>query len=152
MEFASVALRTLLPKLAQLLQDEYGLQTGAKKGIQFLYEELERTQAALRQVGEVPLEQLSELVRLWARDVREVSCDMEDIVDTFMVRVQGPDEPRSRSSAKEFIKKMFNAVELVTKVKIRRDVAKEIKGIKERVKEVANRRDRWLISDPHLLI
>jgi disease resistance protein RPM1 len=141
MEFASVALSTLLPKLGQLLQDEYRLQKGVREGIRFLYEELERTQAALRQVGEVPLEHLSELVRLWARDVREVSYDMEDIVDTFMVRVQGrpDDDPRS---AKEFIKKMFNAVDLVTKVKTRHDVAKEIKGIKERVKEVAERRDR----------
>jgi disease resistance protein RPM1 len=58
-----------------------------------------------------------------------------------MVRVQGrpDDDPRS---AKEFIKKMFNAVDLVTKVKTRHDVAREIKGIKERVKEVAERRDR----------
>ncbi|RLN00079.1 hypothetical protein C2845_PM06G34850 [Panicum miliaceum] len=146
MEFASMGPSTLLPKLAQLLQDEYNLHKGARDGIQFLYEELERTQAALREVGEVPREQLRELVKPWARDVREVSYDMEDIVDTFMVRVQGP-EPPSKSSAKKFIKKMFNVVDLTNKAKARREVAKEIKGIKEqRVKEVADRRDRYKLD------
>ncbi|CAM0147230.1 unnamed protein product [Urochloa decumbens] len=150
MEFASVALGSLLPKLSRLLQEEYHLQTGAKKGIRFLYEELERTQAALRQVGaEVPLpcqeHQLSELVRLWARDVREVSYDMEDIVDTFMVRVQGSG-PLSKSSVKRFIKKMSNIVDFATKAKARRQVAKQVESIKERVSEVADRRDRYKLD------
>ncbi|CAN6335183.1 unnamed protein product, partial [Urochloa humidicola] len=139
MEFATVGLGTLLPKLAKLLQDEYNLQKGAREGIEFLYKELERTQAALREVGEVPLEQLSETIRLWARDVREVSYDMEDIVDTFTVRVQGAGPP-SKRSVKRFIKKMSN---IVTEVKTRREVTKEIDDIKKRVKEVAELRDRY---------
>ncbi|CAM0147227.1 unnamed protein product [Urochloa decumbens] len=132
MEFATVGLGTLLPKLAKLLQDEYNLQKGAREGIEFLYKELERTQAVLREVGEVPLEQLSELVRLWAHDVREVSYDMEDIVDTFTVRVQGAGPP-SKRSVKRFIKKMSS---IVNEVKTRREVTKEINDIKKRVMEV----------------
>ncbi|CAN6271440.1 unnamed protein product [Urochloa humidicola] len=140
MEFASVALKTLLPKLARLLQDEYKLQTkGVRDGIKFLYEELERTQAALREVGEVPLEQLSELVRLWARDVKEVSYDIEDIVDTFMVDIAGPDPPGKRS-AKRIFKKLMRKV---NKAMARREIAKEINDIRERVNEVAERRDRY---------
>ena len=86
MDLATEALGNLLPKLVQLLQDEYNLQTGAKKDIQFLSSELETIHAALRKVGEVPREQLGELQRIWARDVREMSYDMEDCVDLFVRR------------------------------------------------------------------
>ena len=94
--------------------------------------------AALRGVGEVPREELKEQVKIWARDVRELSYDMEDIVDTFLVRVQGP-EPPSKRSAKRFMKKMMD---IVTKATTRHEIGQEIKDIKERVKEVAERRDR----------
>jgi disease resistance protein RPM1 len=118
MEFATGALGLLLPKLGQLLRDEYNL---------------------LRDVGEVPPEQLSEVVKVWARDAREVSYDMEDIVDTFLVRVQGTDSPISKKSRKMFVKEMMG---FVTKTKIRHDIGRDIKDIKERVKEIAARRDR----------
>ncbi|CAN6363366.1 unnamed protein product [Urochloa humidicola] len=139
MEFATGALGTLLPKLGQLLKDEYNLQKGAKKNIESLKRELESIHAALRSVGEVPLEQLSELVRIWARDAREVSYDMEDIVDTFLLRVQGADPP-SKKSSKRFIKKIKG---FVTKVKTRHEIGQELKNINERVMEVANRRKRY---------
>jgi disease resistance protein RPM1 len=138
MEFATGALGTLLPKLAQLLKDEYNLHKGAKKNIEFLTRELKSVHAALRAVGEVPREELSDLVKVWAHDAREVSYDMEDIVDTFLVRIQGTDHP-SKRSAKKFIKKM---VGFVTKAKTRHDIGQEIKDIKERVKEIAERRER----------
>jgi hypothetical protein len=101
--------------------------------------ELESTRAALRNVGEVPSEQLSEMVTTWARDVWDLSYDMEDTVDTFLVHVQGGSEPPSKRSAKRFVKKM---IEKLTKATIRHEIGQEIKNIKERVKEVADRRDR----------
>ncbi|CAL4986574.1 unnamed protein product [Urochloa decumbens] len=139
MEFATGALGTLLPKLGQLLQDEYNLHKGTKKNIEFLKRELESIHAALRNVGEVPLEQLSDLVRIWARDAREVSYDMEDIVDTFLVRVQGANPP-SKKSSKRFIKKMKD---FVTKAKTQHEIGQEIKNIKERLMELAERRKRY---------
>ena len=148
MEVATGALGTLIPKLGQLLQDEYNLQQGLKKDIKFLSRELESMYAALRSVGEVPREELKEQVKIWARDVRELSYDMEDIVDTFLVRVKGP-EPPSKRSAKRFLKKMMG---IVTKAKTRHEIGQEIKDIKERVKEVAERRDRSrnTLRDLHL--
>ncbi|CAL4987360.1 unnamed protein product [Urochloa decumbens] len=144
MEFATGALGTLLPKLGQLLQDEYNLHKGAKKNIEFLTRELQSIQAALRIVGEVPPEQLSELVKIWGRDARELSYDMEDIVDTFLVRIQGPEPERpSKKSSKRFIKKMMD---FVTKVKTRHEISQDIKDVKELVKEVAERRDRYRVD------
>ncbi|XP_039778020.1 disease resistance protein RGA5-like [Panicum virgatum] len=142
MEVATGALGTLIPKLGQLLQDEYNLQKGVKKDIEFLSRELDSMHAALRSVGEVPREELKEQVRIWARDVRELSYDMEDIVDTFLVRVRGPVAP-SKRSAKRFMKKMMN---IVTKAATRHEIGQEIKDIKERVKEVAERRDRYKVD------
>lgn len=143
MEFATGALGTLLPKLGQLLLDEYSLHKGVKKDIEFVTRELESMHAALLDVGEVPKEQLNNTVKIWARDVRELSYDMEDIVDTFLVRVQGS-EPPSKRSAKRFIKKKMTSI--VSTAKIRHEIGQEIKDIKERVKEVAERRDRYKVD------
>ncbi|GJM94665.1 hypothetical protein PR202_ga11334 [Eleusine coracana subsp. coracana] len=138
MEFATA----LLPKLDKLLQEEYSLQTSARKGIDFLYRELETMHAALRKISEVPREQLDDLQRIWARDVRELSYDMEDIVDTFMVDVEGPDPP-SKRGAKKIFKKMIRKV---AKAMARREVAQEINDIRERVRELAERRDRYKLD------
>ncbi|CAN6335185.1 unnamed protein product [Urochloa humidicola] len=133
MDVATGPLSTLLPKLAQLLKEEYNLHKGARKGIEFLHKELEFMHAALCKVGEVPREQLEELQRIWARDVRELSYDMEDIVDTFMVDVEGPDPP-SKRGVKKIFKKLMRKVK---KAMARREVTQEINDIKERAKELA---------------
>ncbi|KAL6907922.1 hypothetical protein ACP4OV_002092 [Aristida adscensionis] len=136
------ALGTLLPKFAKLLKDEYDLPKSVKKDIGFLERELESSQASLRKVGEVPPEQRDEQVKIWARDVRELSYDMEDVVDRFLVCVQGPDPP-SKRSFKRFTKELMK---IFTKGKGRHRIAEEIRGIKERVKDVAERRYRYKVD------
>ncbi|GJM85413.1 hypothetical protein PR202_ga01859 [Eleusine coracana subsp. coracana] len=118
MELATGALGTLLPKLAQLLHGEYQLQKNVRNNIEFLTKELETTQAALRVLGEVPTEQLNELVRIWARDARELSYDMEDVVDTFLVLTVGKHH----------------------------EIGEQIEDIKERVVVLAARRDRCKVD------
>ncbi|KAJ1256896.1 hypothetical protein BS78_K276400 [Paspalum vaginatum] len=140
MESATGALRVLLPKLTQLLTDEYNLHKNAKKDIQYVSKELERIYATLRMVGEVPPEKLTELVKLWAADIRELSYDMEDIVDSFLVRVQGTDERPSKKGTKRILKEMMRKI---TKAWDYSGIGHEIRDIKERVKEVAERRDRY---------
>ena len=138
MELGTAAIGSLLPKLVKLLKEERNLHKGMRKKIKSLSRELQSMDAVFRKVGEVPPDQLEELVKLWARDVRELSYDMEDIIDAFLVRIHGP-EPPSKRSAKRFIKKMMG---IVTKATTRHEIAQEINDIKERVKEVAERRDR----------
>ncbi|CAN6339077.1 unnamed protein product [Urochloa humidicola] len=143
MELATVGLRTLLPKLAELLQEEYNLHKGPREDIHFLSRELGAIHATVCRVEDVPREQLDEMFRLWARQVRELSYNAEDIVDTFIVRVQlGLEPPRG------FINKVFSKVNILdTKATARREITKEIKGIKERLREVAALRDRYKIDD-----
>lgn len=140
MEFATGALGALLPKLSMLLHGEYNLEMGVKGDIQRVMNKLERVHAALRHVGEapVPLEQIfrPDLVKMWARDVRELSYDMEDFVDTFLVRVQGP-ERTSQRSAKRFMNKICMVVN-------RHEIAQAIKYFEKRVQHIDERRERSL--------
>jgi len=71
------AIRNLSPKILGLLRDEYSLHKGVRKQIQFLSEELESIHGALSRVAAVPSNQLDEQVKIWARQAREASYDME---------------------------------------------------------------------------
>ncbi|KQJ92573.1 putative disease resistance RPP13-like protein 3 [Brachypodium distachyon] len=146
MELATGAMSSLLPKLAELLQKEYNLQTGLKKDVQSLSRELERIEVALAKVAEVPLDQLDKQVRLWARNVKQLSYDMEDIVDSFMVRVEGSEPDADLKSSKRFRKKIAN---FFKKGKTRHQIADKIQDIKVRVKEVTDLRDRYKVDDVH---
>lgn len=92
----------------------------------------------LRKVGNVPLDQLDEELRIWARNIRELSYDIEDVVDTFLVRVQGH-HPHYLQGSQGLVKRM---VTLFKKSNTRREISKEVKDIKDRIKEVANRHER----------
>jgi hypothetical protein len=68
-----------------------------------LSQELPMMGAALVEVSQVPPGQLNELDNEWAQHVRELSYDMEDAVDEFMVRVYRC-EPASGNEATIFKK------------------------------------------------
>ncbi|CAO2142927.1 unnamed protein product [Urochloa humidicola] len=135
----------LAPKLLQLLGDEYKLQKGVKKQVEFVSKELESIRAALQKVGKVPPDQLVEQVRIWARQVREASYDMEDVLDTFLVHVEGDGKPTGdHGRLKRAMKKMGA---LFSKGKARHDIASIIDDIKEQLEEVAKRRDKYRIDE-----
>ena len=150
MEVVTGVMRSLLPKLGELLMDEYNLHKRVKKDIRFLSRELESMHAALLKVGEVPRDQLDKQVKLWADEVRELSYNMEDVVDKFLVRVDvdGIQQPHDNSGRfKELKNKMIS---LFKKGKNHHCIADAIKEIKEQLQEVAARRDRnkVVVSNP----
>jgi hypothetical protein len=83
------AMGSLLPKLGELLKEEYKMQTSVKRDVELFSRELGSMRAALERVAEVPCNQLDQEVRLWAGDVRELSYDMEDIIESLLVCVKG---------------------------------------------------------------
>lgn len=91
MEFVTGALSNVIPKLRELITEEYNLQKGVRRKISYLSNELQIMHAALSEVAKVPSDQLDNEVKLWARDVRELSYDIEDILDTFLVAADCPD-------------------------------------------------------------
>ncbi|KAL6907923.1 hypothetical protein ACP4OV_002093 [Aristida adscensionis] len=149
MDVVAGALGRLPAKLLELVKEEYKLQIGVKDQIRLLSRELESMHAALREVGQVPPEQLKEQLRLWARDVREASYDMEDVLDTFLVRVQGApakDPAKEEKKVKRLMKKMGNLFSL-SKTKARHEIADAIEAISKQLEEVAKLRDRYTVDD-----
>lgn len=140
MNLALGAMGSLLPKLGELLKEEYKMQTGVKRDVQAFSTELVSMRAALRRVAEVPRDQLEEEVRIWAGDVRELSYDMEDVVDSLLVRVKGSETDADMDGFKELVSKMKG---LFKKGKARRQIATAIKDIKEQVQDVAARHERY---------
>jgi disease resistance protein RPM1 len=145
MDLATGAMGSLLPKLVELLNEKYKLQKGIKKDVKLLERELRSMHAALSKVADMPRDQLDELVKIWADDVRDLSYDMEDVVDSFLVRVKGFEPAANSQKLKQLMKQMGD---LLTKGKTRHEIAGEIKDIKVRVKEVADRRDRYRVDSP----
>jgi Holliday junction resolvasome RuvABC ATP-dependent DNA helicase subunit len=143
-EIATGALGSLLPKLGRLLEEEYNLQQRVKVDIVFLKAELESMQAALLKVSQAPIDQQPDIqVNLWARDVRNLSYDIEDSTDEFLVRL----ETRSRTKQNWFMCFVDRSLSLLTKPKIRRSIATRINDIKILVREVSERCDRYKIDN-----
>ncbi|CAD6255837.1 unnamed protein product [Miscanthus lutarioriparius] len=143
MSVVTGALGSLAPKLLQLLHDEYKLQKGVRKQVQWLHSELESIYAFLGDVAEVPWDRLNGQVKVWAREVREASYDMEDVLDTFLVRVEGG-EPTDPSRLKRAMKKMGK---VFSKAKARRGIAGAIEDIKKNLEELAKRRQDYKLDD-----
>nr|CAB3491572.1 unnamed protein product [Digitaria exilis] len=140
MEIMTGAMSSLLPKLATLLTDEYKLQRRLRGEIMFLKAELESMQAALEKLSDAPVTENQ--VRIWARNVRELSYDIEDSIDKFMVRID------SNQSAKPHGLRAFidRSLKLLTTANIRHRIARDIIDIKALVNEVASRRERYNID------
>ncbi|KAM3405485.1 hypothetical protein ACQJBY_008147 [Aegilops geniculata] len=136
------ALPSVLTKLGKLLLGEYKLQSGLKGDVMFLQAELERMHAALENVSNVPMDELDKQVRLWASEVRELSYKIEDSLDDFMARLQRR-EPASTHGLRQFF---GSCLDLLTRAKVRHQIATDIKDIKKGVEEAGKRRDRYSVQ------
>uniref|UniRef100_A0ACD5XDR5 Uncharacterized protein n=1 Tax=Avena sativa TaxID=4498 RepID=A0ACD5XDR5_AVESA len=146
MNLVTGAMGSLLPKLVELLQEEYRLPKSVKEGVRSLEKEMQSMHAALRKVAEVPADQLDEQVKLWAWEVRELSFDMEDVIDKFLVRVDD-DDPDPAAKSNKLTRLMEKMAGLFNKGKARHQIAAAIKDINKQVQEVANRRGRYTVDN-----
>lgn len=144
MQVMTGAMESLIPKLSELLKEEYNLQRGVKRDVRDLVSELQSMEAALCKVANVPRDQLDQQVKIWASKARELSYVMEDELDSLLISVEGSEPAANSHKPKDLLKKMRN---LIPKGKTRREIANKIKGIKILVKEVADRRDRYMVDD-----
>ncbi|TVU18421.1 hypothetical protein EJB05_34520 [Eragrostis curvula] len=150
MELAVGAMGSLVPKLGELLQDEFVKQMGLRREVESLFRELPMMEAALVEVSKVPPEQLSETDKVWARRVRELSYDMEDAVDNFMVSV-ATREPSKATAASNVFTKAFKDLARKTKAPLkklmaRHQISDEIRDIKDLSKELSDLRAKYAFN------
>ncbi|KAL6865148.1 hypothetical protein ACP4OV_016299 [Aristida adscensionis] len=133
---ATGALSSVLAKLAAVLGDEYKHFTGVRGEIRFLTKELAVMHAFLLRMSEEENPGAQDMA--WVKEVRELSYDIEDSLDEFML---GVDDESTKPDG--FIK---TCKYLLSKTKKRRRIAKSIQDLKAQVKEIGERNDRYRID------
>lgn len=99
--------------------------------------------AVLRKVGSMHPDLLDEQVRIWASKVRELSYDMEDVIDAFLVRVDGS-VPANPGCLERLVHMMCG---LFTKIKVRHQISGVVQDINTKLEEVSKARERYIASD-----
>jgi CO dehydrogenase nickel-insertion accessory protein CooC1 len=101
--------------------------------------------AALHKVAEMPRDELEEGVKIWAGELRELSYNMEDVVDKFLVHVNGESsDPMANSNKLNWLGD--NMIGLFTKWKACHQIANDIKDIKNQVNYVAKQHKRYKVN------
>uniref|UniRef100_A0ACD6A7Z8 Uncharacterized protein n=1 Tax=Avena sativa TaxID=4498 RepID=A0ACD6A7Z8_AVESA len=134
---AAGALKPVLGKLAALLGDEYKRFRRVRKEIGFLTRELAAMEAFLLKKS-MEEEDPDIQDKVWMNEVRELSYDIEDSLDDFMVHA------RDKSAKPGFMKKIKN---LLDKTKDRRQIAKAIEELKKQVIEASERHKRYVTGE-----
>ncbi|KAF7033040.1 hypothetical protein CFC21_044165 [Triticum aestivum] len=136
------ALGHLLPKLGAVLAGEFTLEKRVRKGIESLETELTLMHAALRKVAKVPPKQLDELIKIWAGKVKELSYEMEDILDAFIVHVEDGGEP---SNPKKRVKKILKkTMKLFKKGKVLHQISDALEEVVHQAKQLAEQHQRYV--------
>nr|CAB3461294.1 unnamed protein product [Digitaria exilis] len=130
---ATGALQPVVEKLTALLGEEYERFTHPRGEIESLARELSAVKAFMIEKSEV--EDPGEQDKLWMKDVRELSYDIEDGIDEFMLHAA--DESATPDGFMEKIRSLLEST------KSRRQIAKEIEDLKQNPGKVAERNRRY---------
>lgn len=120
-------------KAASAAADEMSLLMGVRKDIWFIKDELETMQAFL--VAAEGMKEKDLLLKVWAKQVRDLSYNIEDCLGEFMVHVA------SQSLSRHLMK-----------LKDRHRIAMQIRDLKGRVEEVSNRNTRYNLIDKNQVL
>nr|XP_015648880.1 disease resistance protein RGA5-like isoform X2 [Oryza sativa Japonica Group] len=130
---ATGALKPVLMKLATLVCNEYMISKEVHKEIETLSSELTAIHSFLLKMSEEENPDAQD--HAWMMDVRELSYDIEDIIDEFMVRVDD-----DSANPDGFISKCKNSL---AKMKTRSRIAKAIRDFKSQITKVGDRHARY---------
>ncbi|KAF8644963.1 hypothetical protein HU200_066268 [Digitaria exilis] len=133
-------------KVLQLLYDEYKLQISVEADVGSLVEELNNMHTALSKLSQVPRDKPDDEAKLWAHDFREASYDIEDILDTFLVRVHGGPDKVPRRQRRRLISKMAEWFCSGKKVLARHEIATTIVDIRKRLDQIQGRHERYRVD------
>ncbi|CAO2206675.1 unnamed protein product [Urochloa humidicola] len=127
-------LEPLLGNLSTMLSQEFDKIKNVHNQIEFLRDELLSMSAILETMSE-PDEQ-SPQAQVWMGQLRDLSYDIEDRIETFMLLGQD-------NTSDGFIKKVIN---VITGLKKRYDIGNQISELKDRALEINDRRKRYRLD------
>uniref|UniRef100_A0ACD5TCQ9 Uncharacterized protein n=1 Tax=Avena sativa TaxID=4498 RepID=A0ACD5TCQ9_AVESA len=130
-------MNSLLGKLATLMGEEFAKLKNLRKEVKFIRDELGSMNETLEMLGDV--DELDPQTKSWRDTLREISYDIEDIIDDFMHHVG------------EKIKYRWFAhktARLLKSLRSRYQIANRIKEIKALVLETSARRHRYKFDIP----
>jgi disease resistance protein RPM1 len=131
---ATGALKPAAEKLFTLLGDEYKRFKRVRDQIRFLTNKLTTMHALLLKIPEVEEHCHVPLDKAWMKEVRELSYDMEESINDFIMRVGD-----KHVKPDGFINNIKHTLGKLGKVKTRRRIGQEIKDLKKQIIEVGDR-------------
>ncbi|CAM0148822.1 unnamed protein product [Urochloa decumbens] len=130
-------LKPILGKLTALLVDKCKKLKGVRKQLEFLQEELTTMYAFLEKLE--PMDELDPLANNWRSHVREMTYDIEDVIDDFTCKLGSEDGPKEG-----FLKKTCRRLKAL---RARHPIASQISELRARVLEANERRRRYQLDD-----
>nr|CAB3466259.1 unnamed protein product [Digitaria exilis] len=131
--------RTLLPKLSKLIEGEHNLQSGVKRDIAFLKDELISMQTLLAKLSSNE-ERLDVQLKDWRSKVCELSYDIEDCIDLFLHKMMSNGDAEAN-----LVNKIITRIK---KIWSWHNMANLIGQLKARVEEQGHRRKRYRFDGP----
>lgn len=132
-------LKPVLGKLSALLGDKYKRFKGVRKDIKSLTHELAAMDAFLLKMSEEEDPDVQD--KLWMNEVRELSYDVEDAIDDFILCVDDKD-----TKPDGFMEKINN---LLGKMKAHRQIGSKMEDLKKQAIEVGERNARYANKSCH---
>ncbi|KAK6136323.1 hypothetical protein DH2020_029944 [Rehmannia glutinosa] len=125
---AEAAFSFAVEKLGDLVIQKAGFLRGVEEQVKWLKGELERMQCFLKDA--VEKQSNEEMIRKWISDIREVAQDAEDVIETFILKVD------TRIRFVNFPTHLYHLGR----------VGEEIKSIQARLEDIRKSRDRYKIE------
>jgi hypothetical protein len=129
------AMKTVLGKLATLMDDKYKKVKGLREEVEFLNRELDDMNALLEKMDEA--DELDPQAKKWRKDIIEMSYDIEDYIDDFTCRI---------GEAGDDVGVLRKVLHRLKTFKDRWHIASQIQKIKAKVIEASERRKRYMID------
>ncbi|KAE9452640.1 hypothetical protein C3L33_15458, partial [Rhododendron williamsianum] len=137
---AEAAVLGLLSNFAPYLQEEFNLLSEVREDIEYIRAEFERMTHFLRVADAI--EDRDPKIKVWVKQVREAAYDTADALDMYMLRL------RSRHHQSTGFRAFVHKVSFFIKtLKVRHQIASEVKGIKSRIINISEGHQRY--SDIH---
>ncbi|PSS10034.1 Disease resistance protein [Actinidia chinensis var. chinensis] len=132
---AMIAVNVVLEKLATLLAEEAQLLGGVRWRIGELRDDLESMRSFLQDAEARSTSDQG--VRTWVKQVRDVACDTEDVIEKFLLRLP----PTSHGHG--FFRSLRKGYHFLRHLRTRHQLAHQIDDVKMKMKAILERRNAF---------